>query len=138
MKGSTVIFIPLGVALIGGLIWYFVTRKKAPETTVDADGQLQGCIKPERIPAKFQKWTDAFSGVDWGGYATSIRKWLPDYADEESGHYIAGFFKAIDVEPTGDGVKYFQDDIKEWMKSKTSLKHWNVTKGTMVCGFIKV
>ena len=135
MKGNTTIFMILGVALIGGLVWYFTKRRKVQETKSDPKtGDLKGCIS---APANALGWTNEFTGTDWGGYAKAIQQYLPDYTDDQSGHLIAGFFKAIDVEPNSFYVRYFQDDLKEWMKSNTALPHWLVTKGAMRCDFNK-
>lgn len=134
MKGNTgtYIFIAIALALAGGLLWFFFKRKKPQETVVDEmDGSIKGCVS---VPSNFTKWSNEFTGVDWGGYQQAINDYLPEYADKEDDKgRVAGFFKAIDVEPYSDYVRYFQEDIRQWMKSNESLRHWLVTKGYMRC-----
>lgn len=132
MKGKYWILLA-AIALVGlGLGIYFSRRRMGGNTQLDANNDLTGCVE---VPPGFQPWSSSFAGTDWGGYGRALDTYLDiDYdVQVQDRELVAGFFKAINVEPTAQYVRYFQDDLRTWLDANTSLPHWEVEQGFLRC-----
>ena len=132
MKGKYWIIIAAIVMTGLGLAVYFSRRRTRATTQLDTNNELMGCVN---VPKKFKSWSASFAETDWGQYGRSLDKYLgidPDVQVQDK-ELVNGFFKAIDVEPRSEYVRYYQDDIRIWLDSNTSLPHWDVEKGILKC-----
>lgn len=121
----------VGILVTGAGVGLYFYNRRSNDLTVDPETGIQGCIK---VPGTFIEYTDDFSKVDWGQYASSLKKHLGiDQDDSTQRAYVEAFFKQINVEPRSAYVKYFQNDINKYLKSGPALPHWDVEIGTLRC-----
>lgn len=127
MKTKYVIIAIVVALAVGGVLLYL--RRKGKTVVLDESGAA--CVK---VPATFKKWTGDFSAMDsW--YDQAREQYLEQAFDDAAGAArVAGFFKAIGVEPRGDYVKYYKDTLKTWLAGTESRPHWEVeTAGELAC-----
>ncbi len=124
MKKYLKILIPVTVGII---ILYFLFVRKSPVEKEIADVTSGNrCITP---PAHFKKYDDA--SIEWGDYAGGIRDYIGDY--DENVKLVSSFLKGLDIQPSRAYVKYYQDEIKAYLKSKKSLPSWETRVGEFSC-----
>ena len=129
MKNGKIWLLVFAITLAAaGLGLYFYFRKS---DQLQAEGEiLKGCIKVKPL---FRRW-DNFAGTDWGKYAEAIEKHLGvPKEDEATRAIIEGFFKAIDVGPRSEYVRYYAKDLKKWLHSGPQLPHWDIEQGFLKC-----
>ena len=127
MKTKNWLILSAFLAFLGYAAFLYSKKQDALELEADA---LLGCIDR---PVLFKKWNE-FNNTDWGAYADAIEKHLNISRDDKNTRaYIAGFFKAINVEPRSAYVKWYKNDILKWLKSNKSLPHWDIEIGILNC-----
>ena len=108
---------------IGAYLYY----RRSNALSIDATG-IEGCIK---VSGAFKPWQE-FKQTDWGKYSKSLKKYLNIEEDGQKA-LVEAFFKAINVEPRSEYVRYFQKDIKKWLEAGPGLPHWDTEKGYLRC-----
>jgi hypothetical protein len=121
---KTKFIIPIIAAV---LIIYFVFIKKGASTEELLESAIAkgNCITP---PANFKKYN---TEVNWGDFGKGVSDYLVD--DDTHKKFAHGFLKGINVEARSTYVKYYQDEIRAYMKSSKALPHWEVIIGQYNC-----
>lgn len=120
------IIIAVVLALAIGIVWYLRTRKAKVKTTETG----KNCLT---VPKTFRKWTGNFSEMDTWYDQARAELLSQDPSDATLAARTAGFFKAVGVEPRGDYIRYYKDQIKTWLSSIEARPHWEVEEGELAC-----
>lgn len=106
---------------IGLAVWYFKNQKP---------GDLQSdCIEVNRIKFPVQ-WDEEKIP---GGTLAELAQNIFGSTESEVGSIIGGFFKGIDVYPSKNAGKYYQQQIIKYYNSPNGLPRWNVQTGELLC-----
>ena len=116
-----------GILLLAAIVilYFLFANKKTSDIPTEVNTDDGHCITP---PANFKKYDH---DVNWGDFAKGVRDYLGEY--DTYAKYALAFLKGIDVEGKSTYVKYYQDEIRAYMKSNKALPNWEVLVGQFNC-----
>lgn len=93
-----------------------------------------GC-PPPRNPDKFpEPWSDSNRNSGLlnelaGQYSAYFRGQDQNY----NGSVVGGFFKGIDVFPSGAAAQFYEPHLINFIQSNNALPWWNMQRGELLC-----
>lgn len=128
MNKKFIIIAVIAALAIGGIIWY-MRRQSTKKPKVDA-ATGSACMD---VPKTFRKWTGDFSAMDTDYDQMRVDHLGQAYEDGGGSARVAGFFKALGIEPRGQYIRHYKDTLKAWLSSADARPHWEVEEGELKC-----
>ena len=121
-------------SILGLAFWLLKPNRKDNGQSMTVAGQLLGtqpigCIN---VPPTYKKWSD--DDLKWVEVQKGFEQHFNMDVDEAKEHVglALGFFKSINIRPTKGAVREFKSHLENWMEVSPN-RHWEVTKGSLVC-----